>query len=190
MHFRTHAHPCPGVPVALMPQALRVACLMLAGAGLTACGDSALLMANEDTGASPRIVAPNESLIPTLKIAPAVGWPDDALPVAADGWTVTAFARDLSHPRWVYVLPNGDVLVAESNAPPGKSGISGLKGAIMGSVMKKAGSGTPSADRITRYAMPIAMAWPNSAAYCWTACIRRSGWRSSMACSTSPTPMH
>lgn len=149
MHFRTAARACPDVPVALMPQALRVACLMLAGAGLVACGDSALLMANEDTGASPRIVAPNESLIPTLKIAPAVGWPDDALPIAADGWTVTAFARDLSHPRWVYVLPNGDVLVAESNAPPGKSGIGGLKGAIMGSVMKKAGAGTPSADRIT-----------------------------------------
>jgi glucose/arabinose dehydrogenase len=149
MHFRTHAHPCPDVPVALMPQALRVACLIFAGAGLAACGDSARLMANEDTGASPRIVAPNKSLIPTLKIAPAVGWPDDALPIAADGWTVTAFARDLSHPRWVYVLPNGDVLVAESNAPPGKSGIDGLKGAIMGSVMKKAGAGTPSADRIT-----------------------------------------
>lgn len=149
MHFRIPARACPGVPVALMPQALRVACLVLASAGLVACGDSALLMANEDTGASPRIVAPNESLIPTLKIAPAVGWPDDALPIAADGWTVTAFARDLSHPRWVYVLPNGDVLVAESNAPPGKSGIGGLKGAIMGSVMKKAGAGTPSADRIT-----------------------------------------
>lgn len=139
----------PNAPVPLLSQALRIACLMLAGASLVACGDSALLMANEDTGTTPRIVAPNQSLIPTLKIAPAVGWPDDALPVAADGWTVTAFARGLSHPRWVYVLPNGDVLVAESNAPPGKSGTGGLKGAVMGSVMKKAGAGVPSADRIT-----------------------------------------
>jgi glucose/arabinose dehydrogenase len=118
-------------------------------AGLAACGDTALLMANEDTGAMPRIVEPNKSLIPTLKIAPAIGWPPDAQPVAAEGWTVTAFARGLSHPRWIYVLPNRDVLVAESNAPPGKSGIGGLKGAIMGSVMKKAGAGAPSADRIT-----------------------------------------
>lgn len=137
------------VPISPGPRALRVACLIGLAAGLVACGDTALLMANEDTGASPRIVEPNTSLIPTLKIAPAVGWPADALPIAAEGWTVTAFARGLSHPRWVYVLPNGDVLVAESNAPPGKSGIGGLKGAIMGPVMKKAGAGASSANRIT-----------------------------------------
>ncbi len=149
MHSPIVARAYPDVPVAPRSQALRVACLMLACAGLAACGDSARLMANEDTGASPRIVEPDTSLIPTLKIAPAIGWPDDALPIAAEGWTVTAFARGLSHPRWVYVLPNGDVLVAESNAPPGKSGVGGIKGAIMGSVMKKAGAATPSADRIT-----------------------------------------
>ena len=131
------------------PGPLRLACLTVLAVAVCACGDSARLMANEDTGATPQIVAPNESLIPTLKIAPAVGWPADASPVAADGGAVTAFARDLSHPRWVYVLPNGDVLVAESNAPAGKSGIRGLKGAIMGSVLKKAGAGVPSADRIT-----------------------------------------
>lgn len=131
------------------PKSLPIVCALVAMAGLAGCGESAQLLANEDTGASPRILPPDERLIPTVKIAPAVGWPADALPVAADGWTVTAFARGLSHPRWVYVLPNGDVLAAESNAPPGKSGIRGLKGAVMGSVMKKAGAGAPSADRIT-----------------------------------------
>lgn len=139
----------PDVLFVLASKSLRTACLMVVAAGLTSCGDHARLLANEDTGATPRIVAPNESLIPTLKIAPAVGWPSDARPVAAEGWSVGAFARGLSHPRWVYVLPNGDVLVAESNAPPGKSGIGGFKGAIMGPVMKKAGAGASSADRIT-----------------------------------------
>ena len=62
---------------------------------------------------------------------------------------MTRFADGLSHPRWLHVLPNGDVLVAESNAPAGKSGIRGIKGAVMKQVMKKAGAGAPSADRIT-----------------------------------------
>ena len=141
--------PASSVVSATHPHALRAVALMLFAATICACGDRALLLANEDTGATPRIVAPKQSLVPTLKIAPAIGWPADASPVAADGWTVTAFARGLSHPRWLFVLPDGDVLVAESNAPPGKSGIRGFKGVLMGPIMKKAGAGAASADRIT-----------------------------------------
>jgi glucose/arabinose dehydrogenase len=91
--------------------------------------------------------APEESLLPTIDIAPAVGWNEDERPVAADGLAVAAFARYLEHPRWLYVLPNGDVLVAETAAPPSDGG--GIKGFVMGLVMKRAGSAVPSADRIT-----------------------------------------
>ena len=113
------------------------------------CTESARLAAREDTGPDPVLAAPDKRLIPTVSIAPAIGWGADAMPTSVASRRVTAFARDLSHPRWLYVLPNGDVLVAESNAPAGKSGIGGLKGKIMGAVMKKAGAGAPSAERIT-----------------------------------------
>ena len=69
-------------------------------------------------GPNPTIPAPTKTLIPTVNVAKATGWPEGAKPKAANGLTVNAFANGLDHPRWVYVLPNGDVLVAESNAPP------------------------------------------------------------------------
>ena len=63
---------------------------------------------------------------------------------------MTSFASGLDHPRWIYVLPNGDVLVAESNAPPkGETEGWSLKGWVMGLVKKRAGAKTPSANRIT-----------------------------------------
>jgi len=70
-------------------------------------------------------------------------------PQSAPGTQVVAFARGLDHPRWLYVLPNGDVLVAESNAPPNPEDGKGIKGWLMGLVMKWAGAGVPSANRIT-----------------------------------------
>ena len=57
-----------------------------------------------------------------MNIAPATGWTDTAGPTRARGFTVTALARGLDHPRWVYTLPNGDVLVVESNKPPKPEG--------------------------------------------------------------------
>src|SRR4051794_38966235 len=69
-------------------------------------------------GANPALNAPNKKLLPTINIAPAIGWPDKTKPVAAADFSVAAFAQGLDHPRWLYVLPNGDVLVAETNAPP------------------------------------------------------------------------
>jgi glucose/arabinose dehydrogenase len=70
-------------------------------------------------------------------------------PQSAPGTQVVAFARGLDHPRWLYVPPNGDVLVAESNAPPKPEDGKGIKGWLMGLVMKWAGAGVPSANRIT-----------------------------------------
>ena len=106
-------------------------------------------------GPSPRLPAPQkDGLIPTVNIAPAKGWPQGALPQAPAGFKVTALATGLDHPRWVYTLPNGDVLVAESNKPAPAEGArnvnaDGLRGKAMGLIMKRAGAGVPSANRIT-----------------------------------------
>ncbi|MES2975457.1 MAG: sorbosone dehydrogenase family protein [Pseudomonadota bacterium] len=101
-------------------------------------------------GPAPQLAKPKKQAIPTVHIAPAKGWQDGARPVAAAGLSVAPLATGLDHPRWIYVLPNGDVLVAESNAPPKPEGSSGgIKGKVMGLVMKRAGAGVPSANRIT-----------------------------------------
>ena len=116
---------------------------------LVACGDTALLAPGADMGAKPTILRPVSRLIPTVNIAPAIGWPAGVTPVPMAGLSVTALASGLDHPRWVYVLPNGDVLVAESNAPPKPEDGKGIKGWIMKKVMGRAGAGVPSANRIT-----------------------------------------
>ena len=116
---------------------------------LSACSNGHTQTAiGQDTGPSPVLPEPKTSLIPTVDIAPAVGWPAQGKPLAAQDFAVNAFARGLDHPRTVYVLPNGDVLVAETNAPPKPDDGKGIKGAIMKSAMKKAGAGVPSANRI------------------------------------------
>jgi glucose/arabinose dehydrogenase len=116
---------------------------------LTACGEHAVLTVNEGVGAEPRLPPPNPTPIPTVKIAEAVGWPAGVTPTAGPGLQVRAFATGLEHPRWLEVLPNGDVLVAETNAPPKPEDGKGLKGWFMKQFMKKAGAGVPSANRIT-----------------------------------------
>ena len=100
-------------------------------------------------GPTPQLPKPNKQIIPTVHIAPAKGWPDGTQPIAAAGLSVAPLATGLDHPRWIYVLPNGDVLVAESNAPPKPEDGKSIKGFIMGMVMKRAGAGVPSANRIT-----------------------------------------
>ncbi|HYW55837.1 MAG TPA: sorbosone dehydrogenase family protein [Polaromonas sp.] len=118
-------------------------------ASLAACGDTAKLPAAADMGANPTLPQPNKTLIPTVNIAPATGWPSRLMPVPMAGLSVTALASGLDHPRWIHVLPNGDVLVAESNKPPKADEGFSLKGWIIGVVMKRAGAGVPSANRIT-----------------------------------------
>src|SRR5205085_12407283 len=83
-----------------------------------------------------------------LYVAPAKGWPPGGKPVPAAGLKVTTFATGLDHPRWLYVLPNGDVLVAETNAPPKPEDGKGIRGWVQKQLMKRAGSVTPSANRI------------------------------------------
>ncbi len=121
----------------------------LASIALAGCGESSLLPPDADKGTQPTLSEPRKTLIPTVHIAPASGWTDGSLPQAAPGLFVTAFGTGLQHPRWVLGLPNGDVLVAESNAPPKPEDGKGIKAWVMRLVMKLAGAGVPSADRIT-----------------------------------------
>ena len=121
---------------------------VLLALGLSGCGDISTLPEKADEGPQPKLVKPVSSLIPTLLIAPAKGWPDGVMPKAAAGLAVNAFAAGLDHPRWLYTLPNGDVLVAETNGPGEDSGFS-IKKWVQGIVMKRAGAKTPSADRIS-----------------------------------------
>ena len=116
---------------------------------IAGCGESSTLKVSDGTGPSPQLPAPNKTLIPTVNIAPAVGWPQGAKPKAAPGTQVAVFAEGLNHPRWLYVLPNGDVLVAETNEPPKPEDSKGPKGWVMKMVMKRAGAGVPSANRIS-----------------------------------------
>ncbi len=130
------------------PYILRLlACLLMLN--LCACGEVATLPEQAGIGPHPMLPPPNPTLLPTVNIAPAKGWPAGETPIAADGLAVNAFATGLDHPRWLYVLPNGDVLVAETNAPPKPEDSKGIKGWIMKLVMERAGAGVPSANRIT-----------------------------------------
>ncbi|MBI6657453.1 sorbosone dehydrogenase family protein [Pseudomonas carnis] len=131
-----------------MPKTQLALLIMLAGS-LAACGESSTLQVADGTGPSPKLPEPNKTLIPTVNIAPAIGWPEGAKPIAAAGTQVAAFAEGLDHPRWLYVLPNGDVLVAETNAPPKPDDAKGVRGWVMEKVMDRAGAGVPSPNRIT-----------------------------------------
>ncbi|HEN8799413.1 sorbosone dehydrogenase family protein [Pseudomonas sp. CM27] len=116
---------------------------------LAGCGETALLNVDQGSGPTPQLPAPRKSLIPTVNVAPAIGWPQGGKPTAAAGTQVVAFADKLDHPRWLYVLPNGDVLVAETNAPPKPEDGKGIRGWFMGKAMQRAGAAVPSANRIT-----------------------------------------
>ena len=109
--------------------------------------DRAELPEDAVTGAQPRLSRAREQTIPTVRIAKPIGWTGDTMPTPAQGLRVQPFARGLDHPRWLYRLANGDVLVAESNSPPREGG--GLKGWVMKLFMGRAGAGVPSANRIT-----------------------------------------
>jgi glucose/arabinose dehydrogenase len=118
-------------------------------AGLAACGDVSRLPRAADYGPNPQLPEPHKQVIPMVHIAPAEPWPAGAKPTPADGTTVAAFASDLNHPRWLLVLRNGDVLVAETNAPPRPEDGKGIRGWFMKMTMKKVGAAVPSANRIT-----------------------------------------
>jgi glucose/arabinose dehydrogenase len=125
------------------------ASLILSTVLVAACGDAANLTIPDTSGVAPVLAAPNPSLVPVIDIAPARGWSGGATPTPAAGLAVAAFATGLEHPRWLCVLPNGDILVAETAAPERPDDGGGISGWIMGIAMKRAGSAVPSANRIT-----------------------------------------
>ena len=116
---------------------------------LSGCGEEAKLPFSAGVGPDPQLPPPHETLIPTVNIAPAKGWAPGEMPTPAPGLSVAAFADKLDHPRWLYVLPNGDVLVAETNAPERPEDDTGITGLIAQLIMKRAGARVPSANRIT-----------------------------------------
>ncbi|HET8646213.1 MAG TPA: PQQ-dependent sugar dehydrogenase, partial [Vicinamibacteria bacterium] len=130
---------------------LTVLALLAGGAFVAAsgCGASARYPVAAGTGPNPLFPPPDRSLIPVVHVVTARGWPEGGTPLAAEGTAVSAFARGLQHPRWLHVLPNGDVLVAETNAPPRPQDNRGIKGWFFKRYQKKAGGAAPSANRIT-----------------------------------------
>jgi glucose/arabinose dehydrogenase len=131
------------------PGYARLALASLLALELTGCGDTATLPVSAGMGPQPTLPAPQRTRIPTIKFARAVGWPAGAAPTAAPGLAVSAFASGLIHPRSLHVLPNGDVLVAETDAPSSPGERHGIGDWIEERAMKYVGAGTPSADRIT-----------------------------------------
>jgi glucose/arabinose dehydrogenase len=132
----------------LVSKRRRMVCT-LAAAGLSGCGETARLPSTAGVGPTPDLPPPTKRLIPTVNVARVDSWPSGKAPVAAAGMKVNAFASGLSHPRWLLALPNGDVLVAESNAPERPDDGKGAKGWVMRQLMKQAGASVPSPNRIT-----------------------------------------
>jgi glucose/arabinose dehydrogenase len=116
---------------------------------LTGCDQSAKLPEQAGYGSNPTLPEPTTSWFPLVDIAPAKGWPAGATPLPTSGLSVTAYAEGLDHPRWLHVLPNGDVLVAETDAPTRPEEKSSIKGRITDLVQQRAGTGGTSANRIT-----------------------------------------
>ncbi|WP_174285688.1 sorbosone dehydrogenase family protein [Sphingomonas bacterium] len=121
--------------------------VVIAAAVYVGWPDTARLPIAAVEGKTPTISTPRVQTIPTIDVADAVGWPAGATPTPAPGLSVKAYATGLDHPRWLYRLPDGDVLVAETNSPPRGGG--GIQNWVMKHLMGKAGAGAPSANRIT-----------------------------------------
>ncbi|MFT9019378.1 PQQ-dependent sugar dehydrogenase [Acetobacter malorum] len=123
--------------------------LLLVGAGtyrFVLRPEYALLPVAAGTGPHPKLPPPHATLVPTVNIARPVGWKDGEMPHASGGLSIKAFAKGLDHPRWLYALPNGDVLVAETNSPDTEN--KSFKTRIAGAIQGLAGANVPSPNRI------------------------------------------
>jgi len=128
---------------------LAVICIAAGGALFLFSREQATVPIEQGYGPDPTLPEPNPTLIPTVNIATAAPWPERSMPIAASGFAVNEFAGGLDHPRWLLVLPNGDVLVAESDAPPKPDQSFSLRGWVMDLFERQAGAKVPSANRIS-----------------------------------------
>jgi len=129
---------------------LAVVIVLLAIAGWWVMrGDPAEYTVAQVTGTDPLLAEPDEQTIPTVAVAEPIGWPDGAAPEAAEGLAVNRFAEGLEHPRVIYAMPNGDVLVAESNAPERiVAGGNAITNMIAGFLFRRAGAAVPSPNKL------------------------------------------
>ncbi len=126
--------------------------MVLAGLGVIGYfyflhGDKARLPLEATTGVEPRLTNVRPENVPTINVAEADPWDEGEAPVPAEGFKVERFAEGLDHPRSMFRLPNGDILVAETNSPPRTN--KGIEGWVMRNMMEKVGAGGTSANRIT-----------------------------------------
>lgn len=117
--------------------------MLCAAFALAGCGAPA---PDKGYGPNPDLPEPRGG-VPVINVAPAVGWAEGAAPAAPEGFVVTRYAENLEHPRWIYVLPNGDVLIAESATLPSRGG--GITGWIANMMQRRAGALAGSANQIT-----------------------------------------
>jgi glucose/arabinose dehydrogenase len=130
-----------------MSRFAHLATVALAGLLLASCSDDNFDV-TQQYGPDPVLPAPANSLIPDLKVAEVIGWQDGEAPTVPDGLVATAYAKDLANPRTVHTLPNGDVLVVQSKAPPGKP-LNRPKDIIRGFIMSMAAGGGGGGDKET-----------------------------------------
>lgn len=122
---------------------------ILALTALAGCSQGESPSATGGYGPNPVLPAPTKTLLPTVKVSPVNRWAEGAKPVPLPGFKVQAFAAGLDHPRWLLVLPNGDVLVAEANRPPKQTKGFDIRVWAEKQIMGKAGATVPSANRIS-----------------------------------------
>ena len=128
-------------------RSLRLGLALALCAAATAPGASAFDKSSQ-IGPNPVLPEPNAYLIPQMHIAKAVGWADGETPTVPEGYKIEALAKSLEHPRQPYVLPNGDILVVESNGP-GVEPVERPKDLVMGWVQKLAGASSKAGNRIS-----------------------------------------
>lgn len=118
---------------------------------LAGCGGEDNFDVSSQIGPNPKLPEPQQYLFPPMNLAPIVGWKDGEKPLVPQGLQVTALATGLQHPRSVYTLPNGDVLIVESKKPPGEP-VKRPKDLVMGwveSFVTSGGASSEPSNRIT-----------------------------------------
>lgn len=111
-------------------------------------GQTATLSVEAVTGTDPTLADPRSETIPTVNVARPIGWADGAAPDAAEGLAVGRFAEGLDHPRIIYAMPNGDIIVALTNAPERVVAGGGITNFVAGLLFARAGAASPSADML------------------------------------------